>query len=331
MIKLRGTSKTPHLVLDSNFSAVTVLSKCSRSPATLRFCRLVSTKNFFVNFLKLFFRGTLRQFLWFGLPFLGLLASPLGARQLNLGNLLSNIPAETVEKLKSEGTVLRYDRKHIGMALAPNHSSLESIKRQYQRLEPNVLSEGLYLIPYPKGVHDIDLNLYNITRRVSKITEVTYQSDKKKAVVPLFDKVYRIQDVQNRRRLEDEIVDSIPMHDRIFMYMKEVVLGSGFYETQYVYDGESLGFFVNNVSVLRPLIKVADKNNLAMNILIFAVEEGYLVYGFCAVNMANMDFISRMMDVYSAFYKRMYAMVVWVENSLHGTDKQPVYGKELDY
>ncbi len=58
---IKGTSKKPHLVLDSNFSAATALSKCSRSPATLRFCRLVSTKNFFVNFLKLFLRGALKQ------------------------------------------------------------------------------------------------------------------------------------------------------------------------------------------------------------------------------------------------------------------------------
>ncbi len=28
---IKGTSKKPHLVLDSNFSAATVLSKCSRS------------------------------------------------------------------------------------------------------------------------------------------------------------------------------------------------------------------------------------------------------------------------------------------------------------
>ena len=58
---LRAPLKKPHLVLDSIFSAATALSKCSRSPATLRFCRLVSTKNLFVNFLKLFFRGTLTE------------------------------------------------------------------------------------------------------------------------------------------------------------------------------------------------------------------------------------------------------------------------------
>lgn len=258
-------------------------------------------------------------------------ASPLGARQLKLANLLSNIPTETVEKLKSEGAVLRYDRTRTGIALAPSHPSLESVKRQHQRLDPNVLSEGLYLIPYPKGVNDIDLNLYNITRRVSRLTEVTYQSGRKKAIVPLFDDVHRIQDMRNRRPMEDEIVDTIPMHDRIFMYMKGVVLGGGFYETQYVYDGESLSFFVNNVSVLRPLIKIADKNDLAMNIVILAAERGYLVYGYCGVKMANINFISKMMDVHSSLYKRMYAMVVWVENSLHGTDKQPVYGRELDY
>ncbi len=55
-----GTSKKPHLVLDSNFSAATALSKCSRSPATLELLPpCIDKKYFFDNFLKLFLRGAL--------------------------------------------------------------------------------------------------------------------------------------------------------------------------------------------------------------------------------------------------------------------------------
>lgn len=259
------------------------------------------------------------------------LASPLVANQVALDSLVSDLPKAAIAGLESDGVVFRYDNVGIGILLAPSHPSLAVIEQQNRQLKPDVMVEGLYLIPYPDNVSDIDLNLYNITRRVSRISEVIYPSVRKKALVPLFDRVYRVDNLRARKRLDDPIMNTIPLFDSILIYMKEVVLGPGYYETQYVYDGESLGFSVRNVTTLRSLIKIVDKENLSINIILFPTERGYLVYGYCGVKLANRNLVFRLMDPFSAFYKRLYAMVIWVENSLHGSDKQPILGTELGF
>ncbi len=256
---------------------------------------------------------------------------PLTAKQLDRDSLLANLPGTARSALESDSIAFRYDRSGIGLKLAPDHHSIDVIRQSNRKLQPDVMVEGLYLIPYPQGVRDIDLNLYNITRRVSRISEVVYPSARKKAIVPLFEDVYRVESLQNRKPQDDPIVDKIPLFDSILIYMKEVVLGSGYYEAQYVYDGENLGFSVRNVTTLRAFIKIVDRNNLSIHIVLLPTDQGYLVYGYCGVKLANKNFVFKLMDPFSAFYKRLYSMVIWMENSLLGTDKQPILGNELAF
>ncbi len=259
------------------------------------------------------------------------IAFPLIGLQLELDSLLTHFPDEVRSILESAGRAFRYDVTKSGIMIAPNHAALEVIKRTGSSLNPDVMVEGLYLVPYASDTSGIDLHLYNITRRVSEIKQVRYSSSRKKAVVPLFRDVYHTDEIRSRKRLPDPVVNSIPMFDSILLFMKETVLGGGYYNAQYVHDGESLSFTVKNVSVLRSLIKIVDKENFVIHIILFPTEKGYLVYGYCGVVLANRDFIFRIMDPYSAFYKRLYAMVLWVENSLHNTDKQPIIGQELGF
>ncbi len=259
------------------------------------------------------------------------LICPLTAKQLDRDSLLADLPEAARAVLESDSIAFRYDRSGIGLKLAPDHHSIDVIKQSNMKLQPDVMVEGLYLIPYPQGTSDIDLNLYNITRRVSRISDVVYPSARKNAIVPLFKDVYRIESLQNRKSQNDPIVEEIPLFDSILIYMKEVVLGSGYYEAQYVYDGENLSFSVRNVTTLRALIKIVDTNNLSINIVLLPTDRGYLVYGYCGVKLANKNFVFRLMDPFSSFYKRLYSMVIWMENSLLGTDKQPILGNELAF
>lgn len=253
------------------------------------------------------------------------------AEQSDLEQILPPLPDGVVESLISNTEVFRYDRSMSGLKLIPIHPSLAVVKNKHREFASDVMVEGLYLIPYPEGAGGIDLNLYNITRSVSAISEVKYYSARRKAIVPLFDKVYRISDMQKKKALSDPIVETIPMYESILMHMKEVNLGTGYYETQYVYDGESLGIFFKNVSPLRSLIKIVDRENMLIDIVILPSDRGYLVYGYCAVKFTFRNLVFNMMDPYSAFYKRLYAMVTWVNNSLHGSNKDPIIGQELDF
>ena len=251
--------------------------------------------------------------------------------RISFDSLVRGLPPEVGETLRTTGEVFRFDRTGIGIALAPNHPSLIALGRQHDELDPDAMVEGLYLIPYVDSFEGIQLDFYNITRRISNIAEVKYYSERRKAVVPIFDDVYRIDDMATKRRLEDPIAETIPVFDSILMHMKEINIGTGYYEIQYVYDGESLGFYVRNLTPLRSLLKVVDRNNMMITIVLFPTDLGYFAYGYCGVKLANRNLVFSMMDPFSGFYKRLYAMVTWMNNSLHGTDKPPHIGKELNF
>ena len=257
--------------------------------------------------------------------------SAVAGEQIDFGSLVNGISPEVVGQLKTDGEVLRFDRAGIGIALAPDHPSLTVIRRENDELQPDAMAEGLYLIPYAEGFRGISLELYNITRGISRIAQVKYHSDRRDAVVPLFDNVYRVKSLEDKRRVDDGRVESIPVFESIVMHMKEINLGSAYYEAQFVYDGESLGFFVRNLTPLRSLLKVVDDENMRISIILFPTELGYLAYGYCGVKLSNRNIVFSMMDPFSGFYKRLYAMVTWMKNSLHGTENEPFIGPELDF
>ena len=255
----------------------------------------------------------------------------LSAAPLDWESLTDSLPQGVAEQLLEEGEVFRYDQAESGVMLLPHHFSSQVISRQHDQLDPDVLVEGLYLIPYPEGVSDIDLDVYNISRNISSISDVLYYSARREAYVPLFDDVYQVEAPNKRKALPNPFVDEIPNFESIFMHMKEVNLGSGIYEAQYVYDGESLGFFVKNATPLRMLFKIVDGEDLRINLLTYPTEKGFLVYGYCAVKLTNRNLVFKMMDPYSGFYKRLYAIETWFENSLLGTERKPEIGKRLEF
>jgi hypothetical protein len=113
--------------------------------------------------------------------------------------------------------------------------------------------------------------------------------------------------------------------------MDEVNLGSAFYQVDYLWDGENLAFFMTNLNPLKALIKVVDSNKLQFSILFIPVQEGFLVYGACGVRLSNPDIVFRMMDPYTGFYRRLYALVTWIYNTMHGTNRLPDLKKPLDF
>ncbi len=250
---------------------------------------------------------------------------------MELETVLAGVPAAAVETLKTDGEAYRLDRNHSGIMLLPDTPMAHDIRQRINSLEPDVFTEALYLIPYPQGKNSIDLEFYNLTRQVSAISEVVYMSARKNAIVPLFDNVYAINDMKKKRRIDDPLVSSIPSSDTVLMHMKETNLGRAHYQVDYLYDGENLGFFLENLTPLRAFIKVVDRENMQINMIFMPVEEGFLVYGSCGVKLSNANTVFKMMDPYSGFYKRQYAMVTWIYNTMHGTQRSPAIGKALEF
>jgi len=250
---------------------------------------------------------------------------------LRFEDALSGIPQQAVKQLTAGGETFRLDRDSQGIMLLPKIPMAERIHMRIAELEPDVFSEALYLIPYPEDHKSIDLEIYNLTRTVSAISGVRYLSSRRKKMHPLFDDVYAISDMGNKTAIDDPVVDAIPAHDTVLMHMREVNLGSAYYQTDYIWDGVNLGLFMENLTSLRALFKVVDSQKLQIGLLFIPTERGFLIYGACGVKLSNAFMVNSLMDPFSSFYRRLYAMVIWIYNSLHGTDRIPDFGDPLGF
>lgn len=248
----------------------------------------------------------------------------------SLDQVLADLPEPVRESLAGGQDVFRLDRDHEGIRLLPDIELASDLRSRTEALQPDVFTEGLYLIPYPEGKNSIDPEIYNMTRNISSISQVIYKSHRKDAYVPLFDDVYAVSGLKDKAPLPDPLVQTIPVHDRVIMHMKEVNLGSAYYETEYISSGGQLGFFLKNLTNLRKIIKVAGKEQMQISLIINPVDQGYLVYGSCAIRLSNANAVSSMMDPYTGFYRRLYALVTWIYNTMHGTSRLPDFRDSLE-
>jgi hypothetical protein len=260
-----------------------------------------------------------------------LIFSTISLSAIDLDTALAGLPPQAIEDLKADGEAYRLDREHLGIMLLPDNPMAQNIRLRTGELNPDVFTEGLYLIPYPEGKDSIDLEIYNLTRQVSAISEVIYLSHRKKDYVPLFDNVYAVSDPKKKRRIDDPLLSLIPTEDTVYLHMKETNLGSALYKVDYLWDGEDLGFFMENLGALRFLIKVVGKNNMQISMIFMPTDEGFLVYGSCGVKLSNSNTVFNMMDPYTGFYRRLYAMETWVYNTMHGSDRLPDLKTPLDF
>jgi len=252
-----------------------------------------------------------------------------GTGAITIDEALPGTPEATVNELLESKEVFRLDKQFEGFKLLPNIPMAQELVKRTNQLQPDVLTEGLYIIPYSESINGINLEIYNIARRVSSLSEVTYLSTRRKAVVPLFDNVYAISDLKKRKPIDDPLVDSIPASDSLLLHMKEVNLGRGYYQIDYLWDGQSLGFFMKNLSNLHLVLRVVGKKQMQITLLILPTDEGFLVHGSSAIKLSNSKLVFSMMDPYTGFYRRTYAVVTWIYNTMHNSNRAPVFGEPL--
>lgn len=238
--------------------------------------------------------------------------------------LTSTLNADELEELKSFNSVFRYTKKRNELIYTPAVPLASKITERFGSLEPDVGVEAFFKLPYPEdmpGGVTRDLIMYNIVREVSKISGVQYWSRTKDRYRVLFDDVYVVD--EKRKAVEDKFVDRIPSYDSFEIHMDEANLGSDYYLAEYNFDGTDMSFSLTNTSNMSFLLKVVGKEDMHIDLLLMPLEDEILIYGYCGVKLANPRFVNRIMDPFSSFFRRLYAMEIWFSNSLHGTDELP--------
>jgi len=239
--------------------------------------------------------------------------------------ILSRLNSDEMIELEREGMVFRLGRTRTGLYYTPSVKLASNIVRRHQSIAPDVTVEAFFRVPYPEdmpsGNLDRDLILYNIVREVSKISGVTYWSERKDKYRTLFEDVYVVD--EEKAPQSDILVFEIPEYDSFEIHMDEANLGEDYYLAEYRYDGGHMSFSLTNTSHITFLFKVVESGNMQIDLLLLPFEDEILIYGYCGVKLANPGFVGKIMDPYSSFFRRLYAMETWFENSLHGTERLP--------
>jgi len=226
--------------------------------------------------------------------------------------------------LAEHSKVFRYGKERKGLYYTPDVPLAGKIVERFTSLEPNVTVEAIYRVPYPADMltgPDRDIILYNIVREVSNITGVQYYSRTKDRLRILFDDVYAVD--EKKKPIDDPVVYSIPEYDSFPMHMKEANLGRDYYLAEYHYDGQDMSFSLTNTSNMSYLLKVVGKQDMQIDLLLMPLEDEIIIYGYCGVKLANPRFVNRIMDPFSSFYRRLYAMEIWFSNSLLNENRRP--------
>ena len=239
--------------------------------------------------------------------------------------LTSSLNSEELAILNDEDVVFRYGRERSGLFYTPMVPLSEIIVDRFKSLNPDVTVEALFKIPYPDDLPaakvDRDMIFYNIVREVSNISGVQYFSRTKNRYRILFDDVYAVD--EKKKPVEDPIVYSIPEYDSFPIHMKEANLGRDYYLAEYHYDGQDMSFSLTNTTNMSFLLKVVGEEDMQIDLLLMPLKDELIIYGYCGVKLANPGFVKKIMDPFSSFFRRLYAMEIWFSNTLLNEEKMP--------
>ena len=239
--------------------------------------------------------------------------------------LTASLSPEELRILQEDGSVYRYGRDRVGLFYTPMVPLAENIVQRFESIDPDVTVEALFIVDYPDDLplsKDRDMVFYNIVRGVSSISGVQYFSRTKNRHRVLFDDVYAVD--ENKKPIDDPLVFSIPPYDSFAMHMKEANLGRDYYLAEYHYDGRDMSFSLTNTTTMSFIFRVVGKEDMQIDLLLMPMEnDQLLIYGYCGVKLANPGFVNRIMDPFSSFFRRLYAMKLWFTNTLLNEDKIP--------
>ncbi len=205
------------------------------------------------------------------------------------------------------------------LLLVPELEGTDSIKTFFNNNKPDYAVEMLYKFPSTEVVPWEEL--YFRLRRISRLEEITYFSEKIHEYRKMFKSAYIIGSIRRKNKVPDFTADTEFKNDTVFAYMDEVVLGKGKYEIKYEITDNAISITLQNVSKLSRFIKIVDKENFYLKFIFYQNEDYLNVYLFGAYTLENKLIVRKVLKYpHSTLAKRVYTIFIKLIDGFHGTD-----------
>lgn len=181
------------------------------------------------------------------------------------------------------------------------------------------------LVPYPEGWESMTkeerkLKLYNTLLKISTQSGITYIShragDKEKT---LFSESYMVSSPDKKNRIDDPVVDKVPLYAEYYSYQDDTSFGGNIYSLAYTAVNDEIFLDITNNNDLKFMgISLVKKGKVNMSLDFIEADEGIYVFAIASVKdkKPKISILFYTVDLELSFYNRIVALSNWFKSSL---------------
>lgn len=250
-------------------------------------------------------------------------------KMLNLGSVPEEDRAELQEKLENllpENVI--FELFETGKARKTMYKSQNPILTCYpdnllgnkasefiSEIQSVFLVESLYLYKKPDSTKEISVKeVGRILRSLSTLKGIQYYSETSKKFKELYQESY-VTEKNNKKVVLPDPVGDITGELEIYALMEDNMLGKNLYRFLYMEDGNTTGFYANNIDKMHfGLIKIVDPENMRISLIVTDLGDYLLAYGVIGLDFFVIPGMENMIN--SSFTNRADAFFVWFMENL---------------
>ncbi len=225
-----------------------------------------------------------------------------------LKSIFPDLDEQQLSELNSNGEITHYffDNETPDFLFDTPYSS--QILSDIKELNLNIGVESVYFLKTDQNVPLLDI--YNTLLSISTMEGIDYYSQTRNKYRTLYTSSHVIADKTGTKQLQDPLISKLENFKQIYIEQTDTTFGKNIYKTTYRTDGNLIWLEMTNETPMRySFIRMVDKENISINLLIKKADTGIIFYGITSAK--SLKFLGIEKKNKESFYNRMKALYNW--------------------
>lgn len=233
------------------------------------------------------------------------------------GQLEKLLPEDVITDLLETGKARKtmYKSQNPVLTCYPDNLLGSRSAEFINEIQSVFLVESLYLYKKPDSAKEISVKeVGKILRSLSTLKGIQYYSETSNKFKVLYKESYVTEKTNKKVVLPDPVGD-LTGELEIYALMEDNMLGKNLYRFLYMEDGDSTGFYANNIDKMNfGLIKIVEPENMRISLIVTDLGDYLLAYGVIGLDFFVIPGMENMIN--SSFTNRADAFFVWFMENL---------------
>ncbi|MCD6397954.1 MAG: hypothetical protein J7L71_10485 [Spirochaetaceae bacterium] len=231
-----------------------------------------------------------------------------------LKSIFPDLGEQQLSELNSNGEITRYFFDNETPDFLFDTTFSDQILSDIKKLNLNIGVESVYFLKTDQNVPLLDI--YNTLLSISTMKGIDYYSQTRKKYKTLYTGSHVIVGKTDTRELPDPVINTLENFKQIFIEQTDTTFGKNIYKTTYRTDGNLIWLEMTNETPMKySFIRMVDKENISINLLIKKTDTGIIFYGITSAK--TFSFLGIEKKNKESFYNRMKALYNWFINSIN--------------